>query len=85
MNEYEFTLKFSLNDNNVNEDLLVEKLYNSRCSDALIGLGKKGRIALDFIREANSASEAIFSAIKDGKKALPNVNLIETMPDFVHL
>ena len=85
MNEYEFTLKFSFTDKDFNEELILEKLYNSGCDDALIGLGKKGRIAFDFIREANSANEAVFSAIKDIKQALPSARLIEATPDFVSL
>lgn len=85
MNEYEFTLKFSLPNNDLKEEQYLESLYNHGCDDALIGLGKKGRIALNFIRESESAHEAIFSAITNVKKAIPKATLIEATPDFVGL
>ena len=53
------------------------------CDDALIGIGKPGRIALDFTREANSAEEAVLSALDDVKRAIPDATFIEATPDFV--
>jgi hypothetical protein len=51
----------------------------------LIGVGNKGYIALNFIREGSSAYEAISSAINDVKKAVPSVTIIEAAPDLVGL
>lgn len=85
MMEYEFTLKFSLGNKNINPEDYIEKLENQGCTDALIGVGKNGRIALNFIREAESAYDALFSAISDVKKAIPDAKLIEATPDFVGL
>lgn len=82
MKEYEFTLKFTVNDN---PEQYVEQLGAEGCTDALIGVGKNGRIALDFIREAKSAYDAISSAVKDVKRAIPDAKLIEASPDFVGL
>ena len=85
MNEYEFTLKFNLQNFQVDASDYVEKLYENGCDDALIGIGAKGYIALDFIREASSAYAAVSSAITDVKKVIPDAVLIEATPDFVGL
>jgi hypothetical protein len=85
MKEYDFTLKFSLQNSQFDPEVYVEKLYECGCEDALIGVGKKGYIALNFLREAPSAYEAISSAIFDVKKVIPKATLIEATPDFVGL
>ncbi len=83
MKEYEFTLKFKLPDENIEPSIYVDQLYESGCDDALIGIGKKGYIALDFIRESETAYLAVSSAIKDVLKAIPQANILEATPDFV--
>jgi hypothetical protein len=85
MTEYSFTLKFKFPDGQLDPNSYIEQLYEGGCDDALIGIGKQGCIALDFIREAASAFEAISSAISDVKKVIPNATLIEAAPDFVGL
>ena len=83
MKEYEFTLKFSLPNFQVDPNEYIEKLYENGCDDALIGIGSKGYIALDFIREASSAYDAIASAVIAVKKVIPDASLIEAIPDFI--
>ncbi|BAZ43303.1 prophage CP4-57 regulatory [Chondrocystis sp. NIES-4102] len=83
MREYEFTLKFKLPDPNIDCEMYIDQLYESGCDDALIGIGKKGYLALNFIRESSSAYEAIFSAIKDVRKVIPQADIIEASPDLV--
>ncbi len=85
MKEYEFTLKFSLQNEEANPDDYIEKLGATGCDDALVGVGQNGRIALNFARESTSAYEAIVSAIADVKGAIPGVELVEATPDFVGL
>jgi hypothetical protein len=85
MKEYNFTLKFNFHDSQSNLDAYIEQLYEAGCDDALIGIGKQGCIALDFVRGASSAFQAVSSAITDVKKVLPNAILIEAAPDFVGL
>lgn len=85
MSEYEFTLTFSLPDEQADPDAHVDALYEAGCDDALIGTGQPGTIALDFIREAKSASAAINSAIKNVNAAIPGSDLIEVKPDLVGL
>ncbi|WP_295618610.1 DNA-binding protein [Chamaesiphon sp. GL140_3_metabinner_50] len=85
MQEYSFTLKFNFQDASTDPNSYIEKLYEGGCDDALIGVGKQGSIALDFMREAPSAFEAISGAITNVKKVIPTAILIEASPDFVGL
>ena len=83
--EYEFTLKFMLAPQDANADEIVERLGQAGCNDALVGTGQTGRLALDFTREAESAKQAIFSALEEVKGAVPGAKLVEITPDFVGL
>ena len=85
MGQYDFTLRFALGRDDTDPELCVEKLLAEGCSDALIGLGLQGRIALDFTREASSADEAILSALSDVQRAIPDASLVEATPDLVGL
>lgn len=81
--EYIFTLKYQLADYDSDFEILVERLGNAGCDDALVGVGQSGRLALEFSREADSAGEAIRSALTDMKKLIPSARLIEVSPDLV--
>ncbi|WP_348761971.1 DNA-binding protein [uncultured Salinisphaera sp.] len=83
--EYIFTLKYRLNDHDGDEEALIDRLFEAGCDDALPGVGQAGRLALEFVREANSASEALESAIADVRKAINNVEMVEVLPDYAGL
>jgi hypothetical protein len=83
--EYEFELKFSIAADLADSGELVERLGEAGCDDALVGVGQSGRIALRFNREAESAKDAVSTALEDVKKAIPTATLIEAGPDFVGL
>lgn len=83
--EYEFSLKLKLASESSNVDEMVERLGEAGCDDALVGVGLPGRIALSFTRRRDSAEMAIFSALKDVKRAIPEAKLLEVGPDFVGL
>jgi hypothetical protein len=85
MNTYEFTLKFSLPVTESDMDSLVERLGEAGCDDALVGIGKPGRLALDFARDADSAYYAISSAMAEIKQVVPDAKLVEATPDLVGL
>ena len=53
--------------------------------NVLVGLGRHGRIALDFIREASTADDAILSALADIQRAIPEAKLVAATPDLVGL
>ena len=85
MNEFEFTLKFSLTSGPLEPDAYIERLGECGCDDALLGVGKSGRIALLFNRASENALNAVLSAIKDVKHAIPDAQFIEATPDLVGL
>ncbi|WP_449637951.1 hypothetical protein [Pseudomonas sp.] len=58
-------------------DLLIERLAEESCDDVLVGVGQPGRLALEFVREAPSAGDAIEGAIEDVSRAVPNARLVE--------
>jgi len=68
-----------------NPDILVKRLAEAGCDDALVGIGQPGRLALEFSRKANSAESAVRSALRDVRHAIPSARLIEAAPDFVGL
>ena len=85
MSEYQFTLKFRLADAQADPGQSIDALFQAGCDDAVIGIGQRGWIALDFAREADTALAAILSALEAVKRAIPGVTLIEASPDFVGL
>ena len=82
MIEYEFTLKFAI-PADLKTETLEDQLFEAGCDDALVGLGQRGRLALNFARVANSAEAAITSAIEDVQTAIPRARLVEAGPDLV--
>lgn len=85
MREYDFILKFRLPETDSDPEQFVDALAEAGCDDATIGIGQRGRIALNFTREARSALDAIRSAVRDVKRAIPGVQVVEASPDFVGL
>lgn len=83
--EYTFTLKYQLAEDDRDPSDLVERLGEAGCDDALVGIGQPGRLALEFTREADSADEAVRSALADVRSAIPSARLIEVAPDLVGL
>lgn len=85
MREYDFILKFRLPEAGADPEQFVDALAEAGCDDATIGVGQRGRIALNFTRKARSALDAVRSAVRDVKRAIPGVQLVEASPDFVGL
>jgi len=77
MKTHEFELKFSLPKTSQNPEFFIERLGEAGCTDALVGIGQTGRIAFQFTRDAHSAFDAVLSAIKNIKEAIPGATLIE--------
>lgn len=75
MKKYDFKLIFKLAEN-VDPAIYVDDLYEAGCDDATLGVGRIGYIAFDFTREGESFHHAMFSAIDNIRKVLPNAALI---------
>lgn len=84
MNEYDFTLKFVI-PKDLKTDDSSSQIFAGGCDDAIIGVGVAGRLALNFVRESNNATEAIRSALSDIQKIIPQAKLVEIGPDLVGL
>ena len=83
---YEFTLKYRIGIASEEAlDVLIERLGEAGCEDALVGSGQPGRLALAFSRAAPDAAQAMRSALHDARQALPEATLIEAGPDLVGL
>ena len=85
MNTFDFTLKFGLPDPAADPADFLERLAAAGCDDAAIGIGQKGRIALEFTRKSRTAADAILGALRDVTRAIPGAVLVEAGPDFVGL
>lgn len=83
MPEYDFTLKFKLSNPQISPESFLDKLYQSGCDDALIGIGKLGYLGLNFVRESTSAYEAIESAVANVRSVIPDAVLVSVSPDLV--
>jgi len=74
MKMYEFSLNFELPEADADPVQLLDALYETGCGDAKAGVGKPGRLALQFSREGASAGEALRSAIQNVLEACPELN-----------
>lgn len=81
--EYEFTLVFSTARCVEGVDEIVEILGQAGLTDATVGLGKRGHVALMFSREAASLGAAAQEAISAVKRALPLALLVELRQDDI--
>jgi len=85
MDDYAFTLNFTLPQREDSPDQYLDALYEAGCDDAVVGLGQYGMIGLDFTRAATSAPEAIGSAIENVRTAIPGAIVVQVGPDLVGL
>lgn len=83
LTQYDFTLKFALDRHDADPEAYIERLIASGCDDALIGIGERGRVALNFTRESESAVQAVLSAIHDVRRAISSATFVEATPDLV--
>jgi hypothetical protein len=85
MTSYSFVLNFNLPRGDEDPGQYLDALYEAGCDDALVGVGHRGMIGLDFTRSASSAEEALRSAVRDVQRAIPGANLVQVGPDLVGL
>lgn len=85
MNQYDFTLHFKLADSQVNPCIYEDILFEAGCDDAVLGVGQKGLLGLNFIRSSERVVDAIYSAIDNVKSVLADAQLYYISPDVVSL
>jgi predicted DNA-binding transcriptional regulator AlpA len=85
MHSYTFTLTFKLAHRGDDPGKFLNALFEAGCDDAAVGIGQHGMIGLDFTRSAASAVEALRSAIRNARTAIPGAVLAHAGPDLVSL
>ena len=58
----------------------LDALFEAGCDDASPSIGKPGYIGLTFDREADSALEAVETAVADAQTAIPHAHLERATP-----
>ena len=82
--EFEFDLIFALPRKDLDQDKILDALFEAGCDDAVVGLGAPGLVGLAFTRGGESAREVITGAIEAALLALPEgAKLREVKPDLV--
>ena len=72
---WDFELVVRLPDGGDDGAAWLDALFEAGCDDALVGVGRRGEIALDFSRQAPSLEDAVNSAIAAVRAAIPNAEL----------
>jgi hypothetical protein len=85
MHNFDFMLNFTPPHHGNSPESYLDALYEAGCSDAVVGVGFRGMIGLDFTRPAESAEEALRSAIRNVQTAIPGATLVQAGPDLVGL
>ena len=82
--EFEFDLIFALPRKDLDQDAILDALFEAGCDDAVVGLGAPGLVGLAFTRSGESAGEVIAGAMEAALSALPEgAKLREVKPDLV--
>lgn len=81
MRLYTFTLRCRLPTDDADPGTFVDALATAGCTDATIGIGQKGRIAVAFARASSSYSDAVSSAIGEVTAAIPGVRQIDVIAE----
>jgi len=76
-----FILKYDVGEQCCDPDALVERLGAVGCTDALVGTGEAGYLALEFTSEADSVESAVRAALADVKAAILSATLVNISPD----
>ncbi len=82
--EFEFDLVFALPRRDLDQDAILDALFEAGCDDAVVGLGAPGLVGLAFTRSGENAETVITGAMKAALSALPDgTKLREVKPDLV--
>ena len=84
MNEYEFSLTYRLPFDESGEKF-INSLYDNGCDDAIVSVGNRGFVRLDFTRESTDAFHAIQSAHFNVKTAIPDAVFDKAGPYLLNL
>ncbi|MDG2454103.1 MAG: hypothetical protein P8M63_14920 [Paracoccaceae bacterium] len=74
--QFEFDLVFGLPRKDLDQDAILDALFEAGCEDAVVGLGARGLVGLAFTRSGDSAEEVIAVATKTARSALPEDTIL---------
>ena len=75
--EYRFILTYRLASTIGSVDEIIERLGEAGCSDALVGSGRSGYLALEFNRAVDKTQLAIISILRDVYNVIPDAHLVK--------
>lgn len=70
--EFEFDLIFALPRKDLDQDAIVDALFEAACDDAVVGLGAPGLLGLAFTRGGEDAESVFVDALKAALSVLPD-------------
>ncbi|MDO6457868.1 hypothetical protein Q4494_12310 [Celeribacter halophilus] len=83
--EFEFDLVFAT-PTEIEEDTLLDALFEAGCDDAVVGLGTSKLVGVSLTRVGDEAEAVISEAVKQVMSALPEGSALrEVKPDLVSL
>jgi predicted DNA-binding transcriptional regulator AlpA len=85
VDHYKFVLNFTLPGARDNPERYRDVLHSSGCGDAAVEIGQYGMIGLDVTCAADSAEDAVRSAVENVRTAIPGATLVQAGPDLVGL
>ena len=77
MHEYDFILRFALPRAACDAGYYIARLKADGCGEANVCVTRKGWIAVQFARRADTPEEAVFGALASVLKTIPGARLVE--------
>lgn len=74
---FNFTLIYQLSPHDADQEAIVERFGAAGHTDVLIGLGVSGCLALEYMRPAKDADEALQGALSEVADVMPEATLLE--------
>ena len=78
--EFDFTLRFSLEEDDSLVDAVMARLEKAGCGESLAGGSITGQLELQFVRRAATAEQALKGATAAVLRAFPSAKLVKIEP-----
>jgi len=75
--EFEFDVMIRLPQGCPDIEVVLDRLYEAGCDDAVVGCGNPGSLGLSFIREGTDREVVIAGAVRDALAGLPEEAVVE--------
>ncbi len=85
VDHYKFMLNFTLPARDENPARCLDALHEAGCGEAALEPGQYGTVGLGVTCAADSAEDAVRSAVENVRAAIPGATLVQAGPDLVGL